>query len=199
MKSLILGLIALVLAATFVVAASSQLVNLTNKASSTFSVQTNSMQPSTNLHHSNAHSISYNDNSPDDDSDETVHNSIILLRYTFNNITPNSTGNLVFHETINISQGGTYRLAVDGENLDEVFSNLTVAVNINGNTYYLYPVDGPDHVYISLTSGTYNVTISVSYTTYSQISQGTYAELLVHMHISHHNGDDHGDSEDDSD
>ncbi|NON61691.1 hypothetical protein HLB03_03070 [Acidianus sp. DSM 29099] len=53
MKRLILGLIALVLTATFVEGVSSRLVNITHKASSPFSMQSNAIQLPPNSQHSN--------------------------------------------------------------------------------------------------------------------------------------------------
>jgi hypothetical protein len=99
------------------------------------------------------------------------------INLSLGTLTPGSKGTISGNATVNISAAGLYQIRLNhADQLDRVFSEFVVTLNIDGQTYTLTTGRGEDSVALTLAAGVYKVDIQLTY----QVSQSPFGELSAH-------------------
>ncbi|AHC52263.1 hypothetical protein SUSAZ_10490 [Sulfolobus acidocaldarius SUSAZ] len=94
--------------------------------------------------------------------------------FSLGNITPGQSGEIKLNTTLIVNANGTYVFQLlHEEKLNNVFSSFNVTLNISGKVVTL-SLDN-DHQALNLTTGKYNVVVTLSYT----VSEHPHGDLNV--------------------
>jgi|GEM_PF-6532984 hypothetical protein len=108
---------------------------------------------------------------------QPVQPEVLPINLSLGTLAPGSTGTVTGNATVNITSAGLYQVRLNHvEQLNSVFSEFVVVVNINGEAFTLTAGRGQDTATVYLTPASYKLEIRLTY----QVSQSPFGELSVH-------------------